>query len=190
MSDDAAIKLYEYLQYDNFSEVFRPWDPRFPDVAQRVAGLIRERMPDARVEHVGSTAIPGCAGKGVVDLLLMYTPGRLAAARDALDGLSFQRQTGLNPFPEERPLRLGAVAHDGELFRLHVHVVAADSPEAAEQLDFRERLCADPALVEEYVAHKRAALAAGTANNIDYNRAKEPFIHKVVGRPISVEKDE
>ncbi|CAN5207857.1 hypothetical protein BH23CHL1_BH23CHL1_26180 [soil metagenome] len=190
VSDDRAIKQYKYLRYDNFSEVFRPWDPRFPNVAQRVAGLIRERMPDARVEHVGSTAIPGCAGKGVVDLLLMYSPGRLAAARDALDELGFQRQTGLNPFPEERPLRVGAVEHDSEIFRLHVHVVAEDADEAAELIDFRDRLCADPSLVQEYVASKVAALTAGPINNIEYTRAKEPFIHRVIGRPEPTERDE
>ncbi len=76
VSDDRAIKQYEYLQYDNFDEVYRPWDARCPEVAQWVTGLIRERMLDARVEHVGSTSIPGSAGKGVVDLLLRYSPGR------------------------------------------------------------------------------------------------------------------
>lgn len=190
MSDDTVIKTYEYLRYDNPSDVFRPWDARCADVAGRVAELITERMPDARVAHVGSTAIPGCDGKGVVDLLLMYAPGRLAAARDTLDGLGFQRQAGPDPFPEERPLRLGAIEHDGELFRLHVHVVAVGSPEATEQLEFRDRLCVDPSLVEEYVARKRAALRTGPTNNIDYNRAKEPFIQRVVGRPESVERDE
>ena len=190
VSDDGAIRTYEYLQYDNFAEVYRPYDPRCPEVAQRVAALIQERMPEARVEHVGSTAIPGCDGKGIVDLLLMYSPGRLAAARDALDGLGFQRQSGPNPFPEERPLRLGALEYDGELFRLHVHVVAEDADEAAELMDFRDRLRADPGLVKEYVASKRAALTGNPTNNIDYNHAKEPFIQKVIGRPESVKREE
>lgn len=190
VSEDGLIGMYEYLHYDNFAEVFRPYDPRCPEVAQRVAGLIVEQMPNARVEHVGSTAIPGCDGKGIVDLLLMYAPGCLAAARDALDELGFQRQTGLDPFPEERPLRLGALEHDGELFRLHVHVVAEDAHEAAELIDFRDRLRADPGLVEEYVAGKQSALAGDPTNNIGYNRAKEPFIQKVIGRPGSVKRAE
>lgn len=190
MSDDSVIKQYEYLRYDNFAEVFRPWDARCLDVAVRVAALITERMPDARVEHVGSTAIPGCDGKGVVDLLLLYPAGRLAKARDILDGLGFQRQTGLDPFPEERPLRLGAIEHDGETFRLHVHVIAEDEAEAAEQIDFRERLRADPALVEEYVASKRGALSGDPTNNINYNRVKQPFIHRVIGRQEAPTPDE
>lgn len=190
MGGSDAIRAYEYLHYENFAEVFRPYDARYPDVAWRVAELISERMLDARVEHVGSTAIPGCDGKGTIDLLLMYGPGRLAAARDTLDGLGFQRQTGHDPFPEERPLRLGTLQHDGETFRLHVHVVAEDAAEAEELIGFRDRLCADPSLVKEYVASKRAALSRDSVNNVTYNRAKEPFIHGVIGRQESVTRNE
>src|SRR5690349_18287190 len=49
-------------------------DPRAPAVAEAVAGLIRARRPSLVVEHVGSTAIPGCRGKGVIDLAVLY-PG-------------------------------------------------------------------------------------------------------------------
>ncbi|HEX5166152.1 MAG TPA: GrpB family protein [Thermomicrobiales bacterium] len=177
---DRPIGTYEYLDYSDPAAIFRPYDPRFPEVARRVAALIEGRMPGARVEHVGSTAVPNCAGKGNIDLLLRYTAGELATAREALDSLGFQRQQGANPFPESRPLRLGAIDYDGETFRLHVHVVGWDDPEAAELLRFRDRLRADPALVEAYVASKRAALTAGPTDNIAYNRAKQPFIRGVI----------
>lgn len=178
----GVIGQYEYLHYDDPSEVFRPYDPRFPEVAARLAALIQGRMPDARVEHVGSSAIPGCAGKGVIDLLVTYPPGRLAAARDTLDELGFQRQQGRDPFPEERPMRLGTIEHDGDTFRIHAHVIAINDPEAEEQRHFREALRADPALVEEYVASKRAALTRDGLDNIVYNGVKAPFIKKVIGR--------
>jgi GrpB-like predicted nucleotidyltransferase (UPF0157 family) len=153
-----------------------PYDPRAPEVARRVAALIQGRMPDARVEHIGSTAVPGCAGKGVVDLLLLYPPGRLAEARDVLDGLGFQRQGGRDPWPEERPMRIGTLRYDGITFPLHVHVVAAGSADAAHDLRFRDLLRADPALAAAYVAEKHAILAAGTTDGPDYAGAKGPFI--------------
>ena len=179
--DNGPIGTYVYRNYDDPDDIFRPHDPRFPEVARQVAALIEERMPDGRVEHIGSTAVPDCAGKGNVDLLLLYPPGRLAAARDALDGIGFQRQTGLDPFPEERPMRVGTFTYDGTEFRLHVHVVAAGADEAETLLAFRDRLRADPALVADYVASKQAALANGPTDNIAYNRAKEPFIQDALG---------
>ena len=180
VDDHLVIGQYEYIDYQDPAAAFRPYDPRCPEVAARVAALIRRRLPDVRVEHVGSTAIPGCDGKGVVDLMLLYPPGRLAEARDAVDGLGFQRHTAPGAFPEERPVRIGTIRHDDETFRLHVHVVAADAPEAARQLHFRDTLRADPTLVAEYVAGKRAVLAGGVADSDQYNQGKDAFIKRVM----------
>lgn len=177
---DGLIGRYEYPRYDRPAEINHPYDPRFPEVADRVIALILARMPDVRVEHVGSTAAPGCAGKGIIDLLMIYTPGRLPVARDALGQLGFQRQKGLDPFPEERPLRVGTIEHDGKTYRLHVHVVAEHSPEVAELTAFRDRLRMDQELLDEYQARKRVVLAAGVSDNVAYNEGKASFIRSVI----------
>src|SRR4029450_9192901 len=134
-----------------------------------------------RVQHIGSTSGPGCSGKGILDLLLLYPPGGLAAARDALASLGFQPQPGRDPWPEERPMRVGSVSHDGGRFALHVHVVAGGSAEEARDLASRDRLRADPALVDAYVARKREIIGAGVIDSVDYSRAKGPFIEEVIG---------
>ena len=125
---DATVGELGIGLYKSLPVACHPYDPRAPEVARRVAAEIRRQLPEARVEHVGSTAVPGCAGKGVVDLLLLYPPVMLAAARNALDELGFQHQGGRNPWPEERPMRVGSVRWAGAVFHLHVHVLAADDP--------------------------------------------------------------
>lgn len=175
-----VIGQYEYIRYTDPGDAFRPYDPRCGEVAARLAVMIQAGMPEARVEHVGSTAIPGCHGKGPVDLMLLYPPGRLAAARDRLDRLGFQQHEQPGAFPEERPVRIGTIEHDGATFRLHVHVVAAAAPEIAEQIRFRDTLRANPALVAEYVGLKQAVLAAGVADGAGYNDGKDAFIRRVL----------
>jgi GrpB-like predicted nucleotidyltransferase (UPF0157 family) len=178
-TDASIIGHYEYIDYADPNDVFRPYDPRAADVAERVMTLIRGRMPSARVEHVGSTAIPGCHGKGPVDLLLLYPPRQLAMARDSLDGLGFQRHEQPGAFPEERPVRIGTLRHAGDTFRLHIHVVDADSPEVGELLRFRDALRANPDLVAEYVALKQAVIASGISDNAAYTDGKDAFIQRV-----------
>src|SRR5262245_33121696 len=102
--------------YERRPAACRDHDPRCAEVARRVAALVEPHLPGAVLEHVGSTAVPGCAGKGIVDLMLVYPEGQLAAARDVLDALGFQRQSGRDPFPEERPMRRGSVEHEGTTF--------------------------------------------------------------------------
>ena len=128
------------------------------------------------MEHIGSTAVPGCAGKGVVDLMVLYPPGKLPEVRDALEALGFQRQTGRDPFPEERPMRIGSIEYDGTRFRLHAHVIALDSPEVLELRTFRDRLRGDPVLLEQYVALKRKIIAEGVTDSLDYSIRKGEFI--------------
>jgi GrpB-like predicted nucleotidyltransferase (UPF0157 family) len=155
----------------------RPWDPLAPEAAARVIALISERVPDTVVEHVGSSAIPGCAGKGYLDLAIPYRDAaHLAAINDALFALGFGRQRGDDPFPEDRPMRTGALDHRGETFLLHVHVVPERTHHADELLGFRDRLRADPALVAAYVAAKRAILDAGITNGLAYAYKKGEFI--------------
>lgn len=190
MVDAAApIGCYEYVPYADPAAAYRPYDSRYPDVAGRVIDLITAGMPDATVEHIGSTAVPGCAGKGVVDLMLLYRPGRLAAGRDTLDGLGFQRHERPGAFSEERPVRIGTIDHDGETFRLHVHVIAAADPEVATQRSFRDALRADPALVAEYTSRKRAVLANGVTDGNEYNLGKDAFIKRVIGNAVDQPMD-
>ena len=162
--------------YEQSPAACKDHDPRAFEVAKRVGHLIESHLPGVVVEHIGSTAVPGCAGKGVVDLMVLYEPGQLHAVRKGLDALGFQWQTGRKPFPEERPMRIGSIEHDGTRFRLHVHVIAVDSPEVLELQTFRDRLREDPALLEQYVALKRRIIAEGVTDSLDYSIRKGEFI--------------
>ena len=177
-SDSPVIGQYTSIAYDDPAAIVQPWDALGPAVADRLITLISGAFPDGTVEHVGSTAIPSCDGKGVIDLMLLYRPGDLATARDAVDGLGFQRHDVPGAHPEDRPVRIGTIDHDGETFR--VHILAEDAPEVARQRHFRDTLRADPTLVAAYVADKRRiATGGGVRDGGAYADAKGRFIASV-----------
>src|SRR5262245_16301756 len=169
-------------RYEELPAVYQDYDPRAPHVAALIAQAVSERLLDVVVEHIGSTSVPGCAGKGVIDLMVVYPAGELEAAKSLLDALGFQPQTTRDPFPETRPMRIGALEYDGKTFRLHAHVIAADSPEVEELRLFRNRLRADPNLVAEYEARKREIIASGVTDSVDYSIEKEAFIQIALRR--------
>jgi GrpB-like predicted nucleotidyltransferase (UPF0157 family) len=142
--------------------------------------LIRERAPEVEVEHIGSTSVPECEGKGYVDLLVLYPDGALEDAKAALAGLGFQPQSSRDPFPEERPMRVGSFTYEGHEYAIHAHVVRRDSAEAEGLLWFRERLRSDARLRAEYVAEKRRILAQGTTDELDYCISKGSFVERVL----------
>lgn len=107
--------------------------------------------------------------------------GGMGTAKDLLDRLGLQRQANRDPFPEDRPMRVGSLVYDGETFLLHVHVIPETSPEVDEMCFFRACLRADPDLLKAYVAEKRKIIASGVTDSLDYCYAKGEFIKEVLG---------
>ncbi len=159
----------------------REYDPRAANVARLIAAMVQEHLPQVRVEHVGSTSVPGCAGKGTVDLMIAVADGELEKVKELLDRLGFQGRIGRDPFPETRPLRAGSFVHGGETFFVHVHVLPASSPEVDEMRFFRTCLRADPELLRAYVARKREIIAGGTTDSLEHCRIKGEFIKEILG---------
>jgi GrpB-like predicted nucleotidyltransferase (UPF0157 family) len=170
------------VPYEEAPAQCHEYDPRAPEVAAALTESILAAVPGVRVEHVGSTAVPECDGKGIIDLLVMYPNGGLESAKKALAELGYQPQTSGNPFPEDRPMRTGTVLYEGTRFRVHVHVVWEESPEAANLVAFRDRLRADPKLLAEYVARKRSIIGSGITQTGDYSNAKSTFIRRAAPR--------
>jgi GrpB-like predicted nucleotidyltransferase (UPF0157 family) len=165
-----APKAVEYLPYNSQAR----------QVAKLVGDLITDAGSDLVVEHIGSTSVPGCWGKGIVDLLVMYAPGGLEAARGTLDRLGFQRQADPDPFPESRPMRVGSVDHLSRLYRIHAHVLKNASGEARDLIKFRDLLRSEEGLRRAYEAEKRMILARGITRGSEYSNAKGEFIRRAL----------
>jgi GrpB-like predicted nucleotidyltransferase (UPF0157 family) len=155
-------------------QVYQP-DPAALEVARRLIELIATRWPGTPAEHVGSSAVAGLAGKGIIDLLLPAEAADLPAITQALVELGFQHQRPA-VFPASRPMLWGAFRHGATDYRVHVHVVPASSPEVAALRGFRDALRADPLLRRRYAALKRAIVAGGPVDPVVFSKAKHDWI--------------
>ena len=161
-----------------------------PEVAREVAALIAAKRPGTVAEHVGSSAVPGLAGKGTVDLLLPTPAEDIPAVTEDLLALGFQRQAVATAFPPTRPMLQGIIRHGGTSFRVHVHVVPASSPEVAALRGFRDALLSDPELRQEYVRLKRSIVDSGTVDSVAFSKAKHAWIVAALERLGLVENAE
>ena len=161
-----------------------PYDPEAPRVAARLIDAILDCRSTLYVDHIGSTAVPGCGGKGIIDLLVAYPAGAFFVARDALDQLGFQPQVGPEPFPESRPMRVGATTYRGKVYRVHAHVIRSGDREAQNLIKFRDRLRADAELVQAYQVEKLSILSRGITASTEYSKAKSDFIRAVLDESV------
>jgi GrpB-like predicted nucleotidyltransferase (UPF0157 family) len=123
------------------------------------ARLIADALGDLvrQIEHVGSTAVPGLAGKPTVDI---------AAGVDTLDlplrAIDRMRDAGFrHEVDEVRPWRRGFVKGEEVPREVIVHVVEWQGSNWWSFLRFRDALRADPGLAAEYEELKRRLLKRG-----------------------------
>jgi GrpB-like predicted nucleotidyltransferase (UPF0157 family) len=161
-------------------QVYRA-DPQAPQVATRLIALLATGWPATPAEHMGSSAVPGLAGKNIIDLLMAAAPADIPAITAALLELGFQHQSPA-AFPASRPMLWGTFRHGGTDYRVHVHVVPASSPEVAAMRGFRDALRADPRLRRQYAALKRAIVAGGPVDPLAFTRAKHDWIVAALGQ--------
>jgi GrpB-like predicted nucleotidyltransferase (UPF0157 family)/SAM-dependent methyltransferase len=181
-AEDQLTKALDVGPFESLPVEVHPYDPRLPGVAARVSAAIEAALPHAEAVHFGSSAVPGLAGKNVVDLEIERPAGALGEAVAALEALGFAYAPELAAPPAGWHLLRGSVMHDGARFRVHVHVLPAGSAHARAHRHLRDLLRADPALGDEYVALKRSLVARGITQPQEISVAKGPWMTDVLRR--------
>jgi len=167
--------------YERRTAEVHPWDPNSVEVARRVTALINERRPDLVIEHIGSTAVEGLPGKGIVDLSMEVPPAEIPAIVTMLYELGFGPQPGPDPWPPTRPMPVGSFDLDGTSYRIHLHVqpLGGDMPR---DLAFRNALRNDPELRRQYRALKEGITKGGAVDGFAYTHSKTTWILGVYRR--------
>ena len=162
---------------------FQPYDHRAPKAAGYLINSAVLYLPEVIVEHIGSTAIAGCPGKGIIDLMALYPEGRLDDVKELFLAMGFQRQGKefKNRFPDSRPVMMGTFKYDNTSFLVYVHVIHEDSYEAVRFRIFRDRLCNDSELLSDYITEKKRIISEGVIDTDDYTEMKQSIIRRILG---------
>lgn len=157
-----------------------PYDPTWPEQAERVIGRIRYALGAAAdVSHVGSTAVPGLPARDLIDLMLAVpTLDEADALAGALSGAGLPRRLGewadnARGVPGETwPKRMHGGADPGRAVHLHVRVTG--SPGWRFALLMRDHLRAEAVAREGYAAAQQR-WAAEHPDTGSYAEASEPW---------------
>ena len=130
-----------------------PYDPAWPAAFAGEAGRIRAALGDdaLRIDHVGSTAVPGLAAKPVIDIQVSVPSLQPASRYDSALGALGYVHVPLGPFDLVYPFY---EKPDGWPATHHVHLCVAGSALEGDHLAFRDCLRQDASVAAEYVALK------------------------------------
>ncbi|HET7815487.1 MAG TPA: GrpB family protein, partial [Candidatus Baltobacteraceae bacterium] len=144
------------------------WRMRFEVERRRIVGALGGKV--RRIEHIGSTSVPGLAAKPIVDILVAVDDPLDDETRDALGRAGYTLRV---EEPEHRMYRTAAAD-------VHVHLWPAGSPEIERHLAFRDRLRSHAPDRETYERVKRE-LARRDWNDVnDYANAKTVVVSQIL----------
>jgi GrpB-like predicted nucleotidyltransferase (UPF0157 family) len=165
---DGPIHLAEY-------------DPAWPALFEREAARVRSILGDRvlRLEHVGSTSVPGLAAKPIVDILLVVA--------DSADEPAY-----VPPMEAARyVLRIREpVWFEHRLFKgpdtdINLHVFSDGCPEIARMLAFRDRLRTHDDERDRYEEAKRDLAARDWEYVQWYADAKGEVVEGIIERDLA-----
>ena len=155
------------------------YDPAWPGRFAKLGRELRAGLGEValRIDHIGSTSVPGLAAKPIIDLqvsVASFEP--LEAFRKPLERLGYVYRTD-NPERTKRYFREPPGRR-----RTHVHVRRAGSFSEQWALLFRDYLRARRDVALEYEAVKRRLAVRFGDDRRGYTDAKVPFMWEVIRR--------
>jgi putative glutamine amidotransferase len=163
-----------------------PYDPSWPAKFDREAARLRAALPPdlvARIDHVGSTSVPGLAAKPIVDIQLSLTA---LAPRDAyvppITGLGYRWVA--DPWDDEH--EYFSFDGDGER-RFQIHACLAGGDWERRHLAFRDVLRSEPETAGAYERLKRTLAEAHPRDILAYVDGKTPFVRAIEARDRSAD---
>ncbi len=160
-----------------------PYDPLWPDMFVNEKEHLLSCLPTSlikRVEHFGSTAVPGLAAKPIVDILvevisLDRTRREVPAILEPQGYDYFWRPTRGDNSP---PFYAWFIKRDSDGMRTHhIHMVEADF-EHWDRLLFRDYLVEHPDVANEYGTLKLFLSQTYHHDRVAYTQAKTEFIQR------------
>jgi len=155
-----------------------PYDPQWPELFRGEAERLAPALTPlgVRLEHTGSTSVPGLAAKPILDILAGYDdPALLPQIIAALVAAGYVHR-GEQGIPGREFFRRG----DPRSY--HIHLARRDGQFWNDHLRFRDALRADSRLRDEYAALKLDLATKFPRDREAYIESKTDFVVSVLHR--------
>lgn len=152
------------------------YDPAWPEKFEKHAGIIAGALgaQALRVEHVGSTSVPGLAAKPIVDVLVVVADSADEPAYLArLEAAGYLLRVREPEWNEHRMCR--TPERD-----VHVHIYSTGCPEIGRTLTFRDRLRRNPGDRARYEQTKRELASREWLDMNAYAEAKTEVVESIL----------
>jgi GrpB-like predicted nucleotidyltransferase (UPF0157 family) len=167
--------------------IFKSYSQKFPELFLKERKRIFDTVIECKdIQHVGSTAVPGLGGKGIIDIAIAIDKKDVTATSRKLQDLGYElREKG--SAPERLFFRIDLPDEEESIRRYHVHLSFFESREWKQLLAFREYLKNHPEDAEKYADLKKKAVEEANEDGEEYRRLKGAIFEKILNKAQNAE---
>lgn len=160
--------------------VYKPYSDLFPTLflqeKERILTVLKNEC--INVQHVGSTAVVGLGGKGIIDIAIAVAKTDIESAFHKIESLGYiYRETG--SAPERWFFRIDLPDTEEKTRRYHLHLTFPESLEWKRLIAFRDYLRSHPSALKEYAELKKQSAEEVNEDGALYRKKKSPFFEKI-----------
>jgi GrpB-like predicted nucleotidyltransferase (UPF0157 family) len=161
--------------------VFKPYSNLFPSLFSKEKERIALHFPQASsivIEHVGSTAIPGLGGKGIIDIAIAVDKSCMEEVCSKLQELGYEYRPSFST-PDRFYFVIYLPDPEEGSRRYHIHLTYHLSEEWKNLIGFRDYLRHHPEELQEYAELKKQAAFEANNEGDRYRKVKKPIFEKI-----------
>ena len=173
----AAVTIGELVEH-NATIALAEYDPEWPRLYEREADRIRGALGDkaVRIEHVGSTSVPGLAAKPLIDVVLAVADSSDESAYvPELEAAGYVLRIREPDWNEHRLFK-------GPDTNVNVHTFSEGCAEIERMTSFRDWLRTHDDDRELYLSAKRELAAQRWKHVNNYADAKSAVVEEIIAR--------
>lgn len=170
MTKDYSNRKYDVISYDP------DWVSKFLEEAKILSSIFGKYA--IAIEHVGSTAVPGLAGKPTIDVLILVDNiVEVDALNQKMESAGY-KVLGEYVMPGAR-----LFVREADGTRLcNIHVFQKEHTHAKEMLRLRDYFRNNPELVKEYSQLKLDLIEKYPNDYRQYRKHKDEYVEKLLGK--------
>lgn len=151
-----------------------------PLIFKRIKQYLVDTIPyKIEVEHIGSTAVPGLGGKGIIDILIVIEKEFMKKTVESLvlEGYNFNPEVSTNP---DKPFVSGLYKYNDKNLHIHIHITFKDSNENKDLISFRNYLRRHSEEAKYYYKLKKKWSIEAGSDRPKYTELKTTYINEVL----------
>jgi len=168
---------------------FKPAKSNFKALYKIEERRLRSFLPkSAKIEHIGSTAIPGLGGKGIIDIALAAQKKDIQKIKKKLENKGYKHI--LSGGDKERIFLQKDYKSKGKVRRIHIQLTFHNSNTWRNAIALRDYLIKHKEAAEQYAQIKKKGAKIAKGKGKLYRKHKDAFIKRITKLALKEQKHE